>query len=141
VRFRLPPLGASARQLRAEIGYDPRGFLHVSLTNDGAALSDAAVDLLVPSGTGPGWIARVDQEGQPMMEDGGFVLDADEALDGAPSLHWHETGLGVPTGATLLRFFVGVATEPSMMPVVLRLTASPAVAVEFASTVSRTPLP
>ena len=72
------------------------------------------------------------------MESGSFQLDAEEPIGGRPSLHWHETEYTISNGLTLLRFFIGIATTPAEMPVVLRVHAPPGRTVEFASTVSRT---
>ncbi len=135
------PLSRLRRErLHAELGYDPRGFLHVELTNSGGRLDDVTLELLVPADIGPGWIARVDDEGHPQMESGEFFVDQSTPLDGRPALRWRESELTLENGRTLLRFFVGVRSEPAEVPVVVMVTASPDVSVEFGSRVQLTVL-
>jgi hypothetical protein len=125
-------LRARRRPVTASVGFDPHGFVHIELLNNGSPVTSAVIDVVVPGEPGPGWLARVDQEGQPMFEDGSFTLE-----DGR--LHWHETGLELGTGRTLLRFFVGVVEEPDELPVDFRLTA-PGLAVAYAGSAARSPL-
>jgi hypothetical protein len=125
-------LRARRRPVAASVGFDPHGFVHIELVNNGSPVANAVIDLVVPAEPGPGWLARVDQEGQPMFEDGSFTLETGR-------LHWHETGLELDTGTTLLRFFVGVVDEAVEMPVDFRLTA-PGLAVAYAGSATRTPL-
>jgi len=120
------------RVLGASVGYDPRGFLHVALTNNGRRRDDVELELAIPADAGPGWLARVDAEGHPQMESGAFRRDGE-------LLRWTEL-LSLEPGETLLRFFVGVAAAPGDLPVVVRAVAPHGFAFAFASTVSRTTL-
>ena len=127
-------------RLHAELGYDPRGFLHVELTNSGDRLDDVTLELLIPADACPGWLARVDDEGHPQMEAGEFFLDESTPLDGRPALHWHESELTLENGRTVLRFFVGVRSEPAEVPVAVMVAAAPVVSAEFRSRVELTVL-
>ena len=51
------------------------------------------MELLVPADIGPGWIARVDDEGHPQMESGEFFVHESTPLDGRPALRWRESEL------------------------------------------------
>ena len=138
----MPGLTRRRPGIEAAFEYDPRGFLVVGIVNRGSAIGNAAIELVVPQDGGVGWIARIDPEGNPAMENGSFAVVPDTPAGERASLCWRESGLELPGGgaATSFRFFVGAVDAPSRLPVVLTVRAGRVSRrARFAATLERTP--